>query len=76
MTPSASCTPVVNASSTPEEVRTFVEPEPSPIRAKPSPERMGSPRLPDSRIDFAPQERSFASARKRQRYGCCTKCWR
>ena len=39
MTPSASWTPVVNASSTPEEVSTFVEPEPSPMRAKPSPAR-------------------------------------
>ena len=72
MTPSASWTPVVNASSTPEEVRTLVEPEPSPIRANPSPARTGSPRRPDSRIDFAPQERSFASFSQRQRYGCWT----
>ena len=67
MTPSPSCTPVVKASSTPEEVRTLVEPEPSPMRAKPSPASIGSPRRPDSRIDFAPQERSFASFSQRQR---------
>jgi len=45
-TPSAASTPVIQASSTPDPVRTLVLPEPSPMRTKPAPARCGSPRLP------------------------------
>ena len=41
----------------------LVEPEPSPMRAYPSPVRNGSPWRPDSSSDFAPQERSVPSLR-------------